>query len=110
MQLCEVRVRIMAVEGGAEHEVSMQLKSDNTRAYKINSRKRTAKEVKVHRALHHSCVRAECIVVMIATVHVGGIGACMHRCAGVPKGAWPGPGPCMCRGEAGGDHPTCRRQ
>ena len=46
MQLCEVHVRIVDAGADAEHEVSLQLKPDNTRAYKIDGRNRTAKEVK----------------------------------------------------------------
>lgn len=48
-----MHVRITEVESNAEHELSLQLKPDNTRAYKLNSKNKTAKEVKV--PLHYLC-------------------------------------------------------
>ena len=76
MQLCEVHVRIVDTEDDLMHEVSMQLKPDNTRAYKINRRNKTGKEVKVRGALLHrySGLSSRCQ----QQAQAAGIVTCMH--------------------------------
>ncbi len=54
-QVCEVHVRLVEGKGDAEHELSLQLKPGNSRAYKLNGKNKTAKEVKVAPSCVDTC-------------------------------------------------------